>query len=93
MEGLYIKNEIESKYLLKIESIEKNKNSYKIKTNEGIYGVKVIKYQYPHFYFILSTIQHLKNRGFRKTPQIIKTKDKVDYIKIGNKLINKFNTN
>lgn len=84
MERLYIKDEIENKYLLKIESIEKKKNSYKIKTNEGIYGVKVIKYQYPHFYFIISVIEHLKSRGFKKTPEIIKTKDNFNYIKIGN---------
>ena len=70
--------------LLKIESIEKIKNSYKIKTKDGDYGIKVIKYQYPHFYFIISAIKHLKNRGFNNIPEIINTKDGLEYISLGN---------
>ena len=83
MEISYIKNEIQDKYLLDVETIEKVKNSYKIKTNEGDYGIKVIKYQYPHFYFIFSAINHLNKRGFRKIPEIISTKDNSGYIKLG----------
>ena len=84
MEISYIKNEIQDKYLLEIETIEKVKNSYKIKTNDGDYGIKVIKYQYPHFYFIFSAIEHLKKKGFENIPEIIKTKDNLGYIKLEN---------
>ena len=84
MEISYIKNEIQDKYLIEIETIEKVKNSYKIKTKDEDYGIKVIKYQYPHFYFILSAIKHLKNRGFKKIPEIINTKDNLEYISLGN---------
>ncbi|MDV4149514.1 CotS family spore coat protein [Clostridium sp. AL.422] len=85
MEISYIKNEIEDKYLLRVETIEKVKNSYKIKTNDGDYGIKVIKYQHPHFYFIFSAIDHLRRRGFKKMPEIIMTKDNLGYISLGNK--------
>lgn len=84
MEISYIKSEIQDKYLLEIETIEKVKNSYKIKTKDGDYGIKVIKYQYPHFYFILSAIRHLKNKGFNKIPEIINTKDDLEYINLRN---------
>ena len=84
MEISYIKNEIQDKYLIEIETIEKVKNSYKIKTKDGDYGIKVIKYQYPHFYFILSAIKHLRTRGFKKMPEIINTKDNLEYISLGN---------
>ncbi|MGG7142178.1 CotS family spore coat protein [Clostridium nigeriense] len=84
MEISDIKSEIQDKYMLDIETIEKVKNSYKIKTNDGDYGIKVIKYQYPHFHFILSAIKHLKNRGFNKIPEIINTKDGLEYISLGN---------
>ncbi len=84
MEISYIKNEIQDKYSIEIETIEKFKNSYKIKTKDGDYGIKVIKYQYPHFYFILSAIKHLKKRGFENIPEIISTKDNLDYIRLGN---------
>ena len=83
MEISYIKNEIQDKYLLKIETIEKVKNSYKIKTNEGDYGIKEIKYQYPHFYFIFSAMNHLNRRGFKKIPEIINTRDNSGYINLG----------
>ena len=85
MEISYIKNEIQDKYLIEIETIEKVKNSYKISTKDGDYGIKVIKYQYPHFYFIMSAIKHLQNRGFYNIPEIITTRDNLDYIKLGDK--------
>ncbi len=84
MEATFIKEEIERNYSLNIYDIEKVKNSYKIETKEGKYGIKIIKYQFPHFYFIFSAINHLNNKGFRKIPEIIKTKDNEGYIKLGN---------
>lgn len=84
MDISYIKKEIESKYSLNILSIEKVKNSYKIRTDDEDYGIKVIKYQFPHFYFIFSAINHLQKQGFNKIPTIIETKDNCGYIKLGN---------
>lgn len=83
MDNSYIKNEIESNYLLDIYSIENFRNSYKLETSEGIYGIKIIKYPFPHFYFILSAINHLNKKGFMKIPTIFKTKDNLQYIKFG----------
>lgn len=81
----YIKEEIEKNYSLGIYNIEKIKNSYKIETKEGNYGIKIIKYQFPHFYFIFSAISHLNKKSFRNIPEIIKTKNGEGYIKLGDK--------
>lgn len=77
-----IKKIITSNYDLEIESIEKVKNTYKVNAKEGIYCVKVIRYQYPHFYFILSAILHLQDRGFNKIPDILKAKNGEYYIEL-----------
>ncbi|ATD55958.1 CotS family spore coat protein [Clostridium chauvoei] len=84
MNFLDVKNVIEDNYSLNVIDIEKVKNTYKVKAEEGIYGVKVVKYEYPHFYFIFSAIKHLQNRNFNKIPEIIKTNDRLDFIKLGN---------
>lgn len=83
MDNSYIKNEIESNYLLNIYNIENFRNSYKVETNEGIYGIKIVKYTFAHFNFILSAINHLNKKGFMKIPKILNTKDKTEYIKLG----------
>lgn len=75
-----IRELINVSYDLNVESIEKVKSTYKINAKEGIYCVKVIKYQFPHFYFILSAILHLQRRGFNKIPQILKAKNGEYYI-------------
>ena len=84
MDVLEIKNILESNYLLKIVSVEKVKNTFKIESEDEKYCIKIIKYDYPHFNFILSAINHLQKRGFNKIPEIIKTKDNSGFIKIGN---------
>lgn len=76
---------IQMNYDIKINSIEKIKNTYKINTEEGGYCVKVIKYQYPHFYFILSAILHLQERQFETIPEILMTRDKECFIKFFDK--------
>ncbi|MDS0528120.1 CotS family spore coat protein [Clostridium sp. SHJSY1] len=75
-----IKNLIKEKYDLNIKSIEQVKNTYKIDAEEGRYCIKIIKYQFSHFYFILSAILHLQKRGFNKIPEILKTRDDEYYI-------------
>lgn len=75
MDILELKNIIENDYLIKVVSLEKVKNTFKIKGEDGDYCIKIIKYDYEHFIFILSAINHLQKRGFNKIPEIIKTKD------------------
>ncbi|MEG2867671.1 MAG: CotS family spore coat protein [Terrisporobacter sp.] len=83
MDVLDVKNIIENNYKLKILGVEKVKNTFKIRSENGDYCIKIIKYEFEHFNFILSAINHLQKRGFRKIPQIIKTKDNNEFIKIG----------
>lgn len=80
-----IKKIVEENYEINIVSIEKVKSTYKILTKDEEYCLKVIKYKYPHFKFILSTMDHLKNRGFENIPEIIKNKKQSNYIKLDDK--------
>ena len=80
-----LKEIIEKNYNIKIMNIEKVKNTYKIQSDEKAYCIKIIKYDFPHFYFILSAIKHLQKNGFETIPEILKSKDKKDYISIDNK--------
>ncbi len=85
MEIEKIKNIIEYNYAIEIKELTKVKNTYKINSTEGEYCIKIIKYEFAHFYFILSAIKHLQNRGFNTIPQILKTRTGEDYIAIDNK--------
>ncbi|WP_133014106.1 CotS family spore coat protein [Clostridium cuniculi] len=80
-----LKNSIESNYDIKIKSLEKFKNSYKLESENTSYAIKIIKYDFGHFYFILSAIKHLQRRNFNKTPNILKNNQGGDYIQLGNK--------
>lgn len=71
---------IKDNYELEVISVEKVKNTYKVYAKEGRYCVKVIKYQFPHFYFILSAILHLQHNGFKRIPEILNTKNGEYYI-------------
>lgn len=77
-----IKALIENNYDIHIKSIEKIKNVYKVKTRYKNYCLKVIKYDFGHFLFIISAIEHLQNNEFEYIPEIIKTKCNSDYINI-----------
>ncbi|MCM8709664.1 CotS family spore coat protein [Clostridium sp. SYSU_GA19001] len=79
-----LKNVVEEGYGLSIQSLEKVKNVYRIKTFDDDYCLKIIKYNFPHFYFILSAIKHLQNNGFDRVPDIIKKLDGADYISLDN---------
>lgn len=79
-----LKKVIEEGYGLNIQSLEKVKNVYRIRTFEEDYCLKVIKYNFPHFYFILSAIKHLQNNGFDRVPDILKKLDGTDYICLDN---------
>ena len=53
--------------------MEKVKNSYKVESENKDYAIKIIKYDFGHFYFILSAIKHLLRRNFNKIPYILRT--------------------
>lgn len=79
-----LKNSIESNYNIKVKSLEKVKNSYRLESENKNYAIKIIKYDFEHFYFILSAIKHLQGRGFNNIPKILKNNQGQDYIKLEN---------
>lgn len=70
-DAIKIKKFIEENYDLAVEKVEKVKNSYKITALNGTYSLKTIKYEFPHFYFILSAMKHLQKNGFTDIPEFI----------------------
>ena len=68
----------------KVKSLEKVKNSYRLESENKNYAIKIIKYDFEHFYFILSAIKHLQRRGFNNIPKILKNNQGQDYIKLEN---------
>ncbi|WP_123052689.1 CotS family spore coat protein [Clostridium sp. JN-1] len=71
---------LEKNYDKNVTSIEKVKNVYKICCDDKNYCLKVIKYDFGHFIFILSAIKHLQKNGFKYIPEIIKTNKNKDYV-------------
>jgi CotS family spore coat protein len=63
-----------------VDQIEKVKNVYKVESEGKFYCLKVVKYEFSHFWFILNVILHLQNNNFEKIPTIILTKDGSYYI-------------
>jgi len=82
LDSSYIKYIIESKYGLRVNALEKIKNVYRVKTTEKDYCLKVIKYNFNHFIFIIEAIKHLQNNGFQRIPKMIKTVDGMDFIEL-----------
>ena len=85
MDTINISRVIENNYDIDIRYIEQIKNAYKIDSKDRGYCVKVIGYKFPHFHFILSAMKHLQKKGFKTVPSIIKTKNNMDFIKLGDK--------
>ena len=86
MEHDYIKDKILLNYGIEVKEVIKVKNTYKIITSDEEYCLKVIKYQYPHFYFIVSAQKHLMKNDFKSIPKILDTVYGKDYIKLDDKL-------
>jgi len=78
-----VKEILNNNYELDISEVESMKNIYKVITPSKSYCLKVIKYEFKHFFFILNAIKYLQSRGFHKIPEIIKTRNGVEYIKLG----------
>lgn len=62
--------------------IKKIKGTYKLLDKDrNKYALKVVKYDFRHFYFILNAILHLQKNNYHYVPNIIKTKNGELYIK------------
>ncbi|MEG0775651.1 CotS family spore coat protein [Clostridium sp.] len=84
MDVTYIKKLVERKYGINPIYAEKIKNVYRVETEDNIYCLKIIKYEFEHFLFIVGAIKHLQNNEFQYVPEIIKTVGGLDYITIDN---------
>lgn len=81
--GQEVKCAVEDMYQLKVDSIEKVKNVFKIQSSSKNLCLKIIKYEYEHFLFIISAIKHLQQAGFESIPAFIKNITQQDFIEIG----------
>jgi CotS family spore coat protein len=77
-----IKERVQKAYGVEVQGIEKIKNVYKLQAEDKNYCLKVVKYEFSHFWFIVSVILHLQNKGFEKIPAIILTKEGSYYISL-----------
>ncbi|MCH5138916.1 CotS family spore coat protein [Clostridiaceae bacterium UIB06] len=82
MDILEVRKAVQTAYELKINFIEKIKNVYKIYTSDNQFCLKIIRYDFGHFLFIISAIKHLQNNGFKNIPEIIKTQKGMEYIEV-----------
>ncbi|GAA0770778.1 CotS family spore coat protein [Clostridium subterminale] len=81
MKNLEISEILKKEYNILVTSIEKIKSVYRVEAGKQIYCLKVVKYELPHFLFILRTMKHLDSNGFEYVPNIIRTTRGMDYIK------------
>ena len=81
-----IKNIVKEHYNLNITGMLKIKNVYKINAGSRNYCLKVIKYDFGHFIFIINAIKHLQKNGFESTPELILDKHGKEYIELGTHL-------
>ncbi|MBE6062277.1 MAG: CotS family spore coat protein [Clostridium butyricum] len=88
IDALRIKKYIEENYHIAVNTVEKVKNSYKIiGADDKGYCLKIIKYEFPHFYFIYSAMKHLQKNGFLDVIDFIADKHGMEYGKLGNKYV------
>lgn len=80
MDDGIVKQIIEENYNINVKEIEQVKGSYKVEAEEGRFCVKVVRYEFKHFKFILSSILYLQSRGFEKIPNILKSNKGEYYI-------------
>ncbi|WP_032121271.1 CotS family spore coat protein [Clostridium amazonitimonense] len=86
MEEDYIKAKLTEEYGIEVINIEKVKNVYKVEDEKGdFYALKLIKYEFPHFLFIISAMNHLESKGFSSIIPFMKTVKGENYIKIQDK--------
>jgi len=81
LKDLEISEILKKEYNIGLTSIEKIKSVYRVEAGKQIYCLKVVKYELPHFLFILGAMKHLDSNGFQYVPNIIRTTRGMDYIK------------
>lgn len=81
MKDLEISEILKKEYNIRLTSIEKIKSVYRVEAGKQIYCLKIVKYELPHFLFILGAMKHLDSNGFEYVPNIIRTTRGMDYIK------------
>ena len=82
MKNLDIVRILKEEYNIDAKEVEKVKGAYRIEAEDKLYCLKIVKYELPHFLFILSAINHLNNNGFEYAPKVMKTVDGREYIAI-----------
>ena len=82
MKNLDIVRILKEEYNIEAKEVEKIKGAYRIEAEGKLYCLKIVKYELPHFLFILSAINHLNNNGFEYAPEIMKTVNGREYIVI-----------
>lgn len=71
---------IRNNYGLDVLNIEKIKNAYRIKTDQGFKCFKASKYDFRQFEFIINAITHLQGNGYKNIVTIYNTVDDDKYI-------------
>ena len=88
IDDLKIKRYIEENYEFTVNTVEKVKNSYKIVGINGKgYCLKIVKYEFAHFYFIYSAMKHLQKNSFLDIPEFISDKYGREYGKLEDKYV------
>lgn len=80
-----IKDILNENYDIKALEVEKIKNVYKVRTEDGFRCFKASKYDIRQFSFIVSSISHLSERGFEGILPVYNTKDNRKFIKLDNR--------
>lgn len=73
---------VEKQYGIKVIELEKLKNIYIIHGEKEMFSLKKIKYEFSHFFFIISAMKHLERKKFHHILPFIATKEDMDYIKL-----------
>lgn len=85
MDTAFVKKIVAERYGIIAVTIEKIKNVYMVCDERRKFCLKIIKYEKPHFAFILAAINHLRNNEFKSVLPIIETLDGKQYIELDNK--------
>lgn len=80
-----LKNILNENYDINALEVEKIKNVYKVKTEEGYKCFKASKYDIRQFGFIISVIDYLRIKGFEGVLPIYSTRNGEKFIKVDNK--------
>ncbi|KHD37214.1 spore coat protein [Clostridium acetobutylicum] len=81
MNSVEINEFLKNNYNINAEASQKIKNVYRVNSSSKNYCLKCIHYDYGHVLFIVKAMEHLKENGFDKIPEIIPTRSGEKFIK------------